>query len=300
MTANSPDPRREMLVAALYGELPAAEEQVFRAMLAEDEQLRADWEELSEARSFLQSEKAEEQAPAFVFLRPPEARSHPAAIATSGRRRRGGWAMLRMPTLGFAFEAAALLVLMLAGLRVDRQEGALVMRFGSAPQTPGSEPPSRILAGGIPLEPNGESSGQTGGAAAIERQAELPFEGATNQGVFGAADADPSVSPYLTRAEFAAYSNQLVQLMSTGLSSYERRRQEELRYLLTGIYSDLENRQERTWNAMNTQFAEAWLRLAAAGGPTGTRLEVPYSREDLAPSTPGGQTAPEETSPDGD
>jgi hypothetical protein len=310
MTADSLDPRRDKLVAALYGELSAEEEQAFRAMLAADEALRAEWEELTEARAFLQEARSEEQAPQFVFLSPLDLDPAKSARGRVLRPHAGFWAAARRPALGFALGAAALLVLVLSGLRADRQDGALVLRFGAprtglpaaheglvqsklgdgslsgqgTPESTRTVEPRGLqgeqLAGGIPLEP---SAGQRGGYPAGNGAALLGG---------GEARALTTAQPYLTRDEFADYSNQIVQLMAAGFSSYEQRRQQELRYLLSGIYNDLQARQERDRDELNAQFAEAWLRLAAASASGATRRQQPFPWESAQPA---GQQAPEDS-----
>jgi len=324
MTAESLDPRRESLVAALYGELSAEEERALRALLAEDAELRAEWEALSESRAFLVRAAAEEQAPAFVFLDPEPLSRHSLPSSPVARAAGGLLAALRAPAFGFGLAAAALFVLMIAGLRVDRQPGGLIVHFGDLRTTAEPGVPASVVDGqsgqggfalavgeslpgeGIPIEsaPNGNGTemhyladGAAGGesgpgeknAAGWVSEVRGGNEGSGAPGTSneGPGAAVVSEDIYLTRAEFAAYSNRLIELMAAGFESYERRRQDELHFLLTGIYEDLETRQERSWDAMNEQFAEAWIRLAAANEPGGSRLEAPIRRQGLPPADPG-------------
>ncbi|MDM7915765.1 MAG: hypothetical protein QUU85_10965, partial [Candidatus Eisenbacteria bacterium] len=86
------DPRWEKLVALLYGELPPEEEQSLRMEIESDAALRAEWEEISGARSLLQSWEVPETAkePSFVFVTPEPARRRngSARSAATGWRER--------------------------------------------------------------------------------------------------------------------------------------------------------------------------------------------------------------------
>ena len=53
MKEESLDPKLQTLIAALYGELDAEALERFQASLEEDPLLRAEWEELREARALL-------------------------------------------------------------------------------------------------------------------------------------------------------------------------------------------------------------------------------------------------------
>ncbi len=319
MTADALDPRRDRMIAALYGELSAEEERAFHEALATDAGLRAEWEELTAARGFLQESRVEEKAPAFSFLLPVDSssdralQSHGVTVREEERRfetrRAGSWAALRLPIASFALGAAALLVLMLAGLRIDRENGALVVRFGETQMEsndsianstgPSNETAARAdepAAGsrgpladipleetndakqdsqGIPLEPSrtpADARGEPAGDA-------LRADGGVPAGEPGGPRAGQDVvRPYLTRAEFAEYSNQFVQLIAQGLTEYDRRREAELAYVLNGIYDDLDSRQKRHQDEMNAQFADALLKLAAYQATGSGGMERPLTR----------------------
>jgi hypothetical protein len=124
MTDRSIDPWRDTMVAALYGELSDDEMREFEAMLEEDEELRRDWQELLEARAGLQRLAREDEAPSFSFRMPPgPAREEPANVVPLWR-----WAVAS--AAGFAAAASIFLVLILAGLRVDRTPDGVLVRFG--------------------------------------------------------------------------------------------------------------------------------------------------------------------------
>ena len=323
MTADALDPHRDRMIAALYGELSAEEERALHEALAMDAGLRAEWEELTAARGFLQESRVEEKAPAFSFLLPVDssidrASRSPRETAREEERRfetrrAGSWAALRLPIASFALGAAALLVLMLAGLRVDRENGALVVRFGetrmesndsiassTGPSNEtvarGDEPAagSRGPLADIPLE---EASGAKQASSGIPLEpASRNLADARGEPAGGALRAGDGVSAgepggpragqdvaqaYLTRAEFAEYSNQFVQLIAQGLTDYDRRREAELVYVLNGIYNDLDSRQKRHQDEMNAQFADALLKLAAYQATGSGGMERPLARPSI-------------------
>ena len=118
------DPKRQLLIAALYGELDADGEARFQAAIDEDPVLRAEWDELRETRALLETASAAEPAITreFVFVRPPETKA-------TWRQRFFTFS----PAWGFASVACGLVILLGAGLRLDRVDNGLVVRFGQAP-----------------------------------------------------------------------------------------------------------------------------------------------------------------------
>ena len=127
MKDESLDPKRQTMIAALYGELDADELVKFEALLNQDATLREEWDELREARALLETATVNEPAhtPEFVFIDRSQREAKP--------KRRFAWLPTWSPAWGFASVAACLAVLMGAGLRMDRVDNALVLRFGAGP-----------------------------------------------------------------------------------------------------------------------------------------------------------------------
>jgi polyhydroxyalkanoate synthesis regulator phasin len=223
---------REKMVAALYGELSEEEMRDFQARLLEDAALRAEWEELREARAFLQHAEAPEESPEFVFLAPAEAGRPMRAPRIHGWR---DW--LRLPTVGFALTTAVLLALVVSGLRIDRVEGGLALRWGpSAAPSPDAMRPGSPMAG-IPLEPSAGRGAATTGAPEVR-----PVVG-VDRG-------------YLTRAELVTYTQELVRLMGSDLDDYDRRRSGETVYMIREAYDDLARRQQQDYERLDTRIEE--------------------------------------------
>ena len=79
MNDESLDPKRQTMIAALYGELSTEEQARFEVLLSEDAALRAEWEELRETRALLETVTANEPAhtPEFVFIDRAQKESKP-------------------------------------------------------------------------------------------------------------------------------------------------------------------------------------------------------------------------------
>jgi hypothetical protein len=214
--------QRERMVAALYGELDDAGLRELRRRIAADPGLRAEWDELQEARTLLRQVEPAEHAPEFVFLAPAKGRA------------RGGW---RLPALGFGLATVALLALLVSGLRVDRLDGGLALRWG----------PERPVLTGIPLEP------ATGRAAPEVRPVVAEDRG------------------YLTRAELVTYTQELVRVMGSDLTDYDQRRSGEVLYLIHQVQDELSRRQQLDYERLDARIEEirralAELRAAPASG----------------------------------
>ena len=131
MTDERLDPRRDRMMAAFCGDLSKDEEQAFLRSLEEDDEIRAEWEELLEVRSFLHQARAEESPGGFAFEMPPEE----AKPVVWKRPRRSAWSLpslFRSPVAGFALGAAAVVILLVAGLRIDHTGRGLLVHFGGA------------------------------------------------------------------------------------------------------------------------------------------------------------------------
>ena len=132
MSDNPLDPRREKLIALLYGELPEEQEKEIREEIEADPDLRADWEELTATRRILQEWDVEEQSPGFVFV--DDADTQAAAVNTGIL---GGW---RRRLKGFvtatpwAVAAAAVLVaaLALGDFRIEKTDSGLRIGWRSS------------------------------------------------------------------------------------------------------------------------------------------------------------------------
>ena len=227
---------RATMVAALYGELSEPERRALLERVTADPALRAEWEELQEAQSLLRRAEVAEPVPDFVFLAPTPS-------ATKARPRAwGGW---RLPALGFAAAAAALLALMVGGLRVDRMDHGLALQWGPSPVPA----PAGTTMAGIPLEP--AASGTT-----AEAQPAAPVQ-----------------RSYLTRNELVAYTQELVRVMGSDLTDYDRRRSGETVYMIREAFDELARRQQQDYERLDARVRliesglAAFAVTPAAGSP---------------------------------
>jgi hypothetical protein len=265
MSQSDLDPRREKMVAALYGELTPEEEKEFFQLLTQDDELRAEWEELNAARAFLKHGEEEEKAPSFVFMPP---------IETSAAREEspvGLWERLRgivfSPAGAFAAATAVLVILIATGFRVDRVENGLAFRFGS-PET--STPAVENLAQrteGIPLVPSGRGPDYTPG-----QPSELTA-------------AEPQ---YLTRADLDSYGNNFSTVMNAMIESYDQRRSNELGFLLKMMYDELMERQQQDYSELSSQIQRVGYGLVLGRGAEGQleSLIKKGERYELTPVSP--------------
>lgn len=121
------DQVHDWMIAALYGELAEEERAQLEAALEQDEDLRREWDELNEARACLQllDEPPQPAAEPFRFASPAAAEPVTTARVIPLRQ----W--LLPAAAGFAAAATLFLGLLLAGLRVDRTPGGVLVGFGT-------------------------------------------------------------------------------------------------------------------------------------------------------------------------
>jgi hypothetical protein len=218
------DPKVDMLVSALYGELSDAERAEFEALLASDAALRAEWEELSGTRTMLGAWELEERVPSFVVV-DPGARRRPVADGWWSRfseRFRGaftfgGWAV--------AGAAAAVMMLAFGGLSVQKTPGGFAVNFKKGTtttpvETAQTESPARVPADLV--------GGALGGGANADGTLQQVSDGTT---------------PYLTRNEFDQYTAGMLQMMASYLSDYRSRRDQEIGAALRTLYGEINQRQ---------------------------------------------------------
>ena len=222
------DVRREKMIAALYGELSAEEERELRELIDADEELLAEWQELAEAREFLQAAADEAPAPSFVFLTPPEEALPASATVRAGRHARSGLRarlghLFGSPAGVFGIAACALLVLIGAGFRLDHTEAGLVLGFGSRPH-PVAAP---HIAQGVSLERGAEA--------------------------------------YLTRTDFDRFANLQMKITAAMLNQYEEQRRDETLLLVRQVSAALSERQQRNHEELRTQVQDAWLGMLGVG-----------------------------------
>jgi hypothetical protein len=232
------DPRIDRMMAALYGELPEAEERAFRRLLEKDDRLRAEFEELKGTREMLAGWEVEERVPSFVLVDgPAEAPARPtvpegagwldrvrAAIASFGAR----------PAWGLATAAAALLVLAIAGFRVERLDGGIAFRFGDRPAAPA--PTFDGLGAGQSLD-------------------DLAAGGRSSFAEVGDGSIVPvSDGEYLTAREFDARSTELMVSLASILNDYGAKRDEEVANLLRDFYLETRARQNDDYRELNRRI----------------------------------------------
>lgn len=262
------DPRRQELVAALYGELDPEAEARFRTLLESDPVLREEWEELHDARVLLESAEETESAPVFVFLEPPR----------EARRRVRGRILPRIfagrlsPLWGFAGAVAVFAAFFALGLRVDRVPHGVTVHFGSEPavvaqRTAPPVPPSVSpdpSSEGVRLEPAAQVSGP------------------------------------VTRDDFNAYSAVVLEAMADALSESQVRQRREMAYILERFYDNLIEEQDKKYEDLRARMDGVGLGLLAEQNRTNARLTRLIDSGQALPSPAGKPeiTPPEEPEKD--
>ena len=272
MSEQGLDPRIQKLMASLYGELTEEEEREFQAVLAGDEALRAEWDELHAARAFLKEWDAAEPDRSFVFV-------EPAGTPVSASRGGGSWTGLRRrlaglfppPAWGFAGATAALVVLIFAGFRVDRVENGLAFRFGSPTEV------SRTAEMGSP----GGTLSTPGDPTAYPR-----VVSPTGVGAIPAAAA----GGYVTQDQLNTYNARVLTTVSSLLENFEQKRNGELAYVLQSFYQDLSSRQLQTYDELRGQIQGVGLGLMAEQTKANARLESLVGRTEAPQTVPVSQS----------
>jgi hypothetical protein len=140
MTDTALDRYRDLMVAALYDELPAAERSELEGVLAGNDELRREWQELHEARTLLSSLAASEQdlPPRFALPDTPAVRT----ISTHS----SAWRPALASAAGFLIAVLGFSGLLIAGLRIDRTTDGWLIGFGRRATTQREIPTNLRLA----------------------------------------------------------------------------------------------------------------------------------------------------------
>jgi hypothetical protein len=219
MKEESLDPKRQLLIAALYGELDEETLGQFQALIDEDPVLRAEWEELRETRALLETAVEPAATPEFVFLEPARAAATP----------RRFWGLPAFSAAwGFASVAACLAILMGAGLRMDRVDNGLILRFGPAPAP---KPAATVPAVDKPRE------------TAPPFTTPLPVDGVRGE-------ATSQTGPPVTRDDLNRYSTRMLDAMTHLVDESQDRQRREFAYMMGRFYEEMTDEQQRKYESL--------------------------------------------------
>jgi anti-sigma factor RsiW len=242
MTHEPKDARRERLVAALYGELEPAEQRELERELAGDPALRAEMEELEEARGWLREWKPDEAPPSFTIVAQDRARPM--------RRTRAAF-------LAWAFGGAtvALSALLIAGLRVDRVDGGVAVRFG--------EPGGPVLS----------AEGPARDTLPVVKTEPAPIVSATQSPAPAPVTPVPaSATAALTREDLDAYTQDMAQVMAALLQQAETHQRAEMGSAFERFYEAIRLERQRDLADLRTELHGVGLGLMAEQTRTNARL----------------------------
>lgn len=302
------DPRIDMMMASLYGELSAEDEARFQAMLEQDAALRAEWEDLRTTRRLLSSWDLEDRAPSFVLL--PSAAERTAsnsepASSVPQRSDTGFWAALRAgwrrqtAMTGWAVAAAAVLlaVLAFAEFRVQLLDGGIAFRFGP--------PTAERIGEESPLESQDRTPALTNGVSPSvpQRQGELAHGGDTPANASDPAQGDPAradlaqnepwiatgpdstrihltrnmgdPSAPLTRGEFDGYVNAMAKLMAAiqDQNEYNAQENQEFIMFMRTMYEGLNEKQSQDYYDLRGRIEAVRYGLNEVETSTNDRLD---------------------------
>ena len=224
MKDESLDPKRQTLIAALYGELNAEELTKFQALLDEDAALRSEWEELRETRALLETAAVNEPAhtPEFVFIDRSQKVAKP--------KRRFAWLPTFSPAWGFASVATCLAILMSAGLRMDHVENGLVLRFGPAPVTKQTTGPANQTVTPQETKPPLSAPISTDGVR-VETTAQV-----------------------VTRDDLNNYSNRMLDALTRLVDDAQDRQRKEFAYMMGRFYEEMADEQQRKYESLRSRM----------------------------------------------
>jgi hypothetical protein len=242
MNEKSKDRLRELMVAALYGEIGDEERAELEKRIEGDDELRAEWEELLETRSMLGVLDEGREV-----LGAPDIGQIEAMALGTGTDDPRFWSRSRRSTVlaassGFALAASLFVCLLVVGLRIDT-----------------SGPGLRVSFGGDEVKPPQSELTPYNALAALEMDAR-----------------------YMTREEFAAFAQLLLDTTAARFDQFERRNTEIQTASTSALYDALAFSQQRQFDDLRVR-----LELATRYGAfelTGADLDrIPVR------NTPGGQ-----------
>lgn len=256
MTDNPLDPRREKLIALLYGELGTDEERQLHEEIARDAALRSDWEELLATRQVLQKWEVAEQPPTYVFVDDQESAKEKVRSGILG-----GWlGRLRgfAPATSWVFATAAIAIVALAltDFQVHRSNGSTTIGFGP--------PPAQKLALGEPDDVD----------AAVPLEAAPTGQRGPAQMVSGGDSVlPPGSGSYITREEFEAYNFGMTRTMIALLDEYDRQRDQETTAFLRTAFGGVAERQDDNYRDLRNRIEALTVGMSEDQYRTGVQID---------------------------
>lgn len=318
------DPRKDKLIAYLYGELPDAEAREVEKMLEEDLDLARELEELREVRSLLGEWEIEEKTPGFVLVDAEER-------ASRRSRERGGAKVYGLARRiagsrawwGLAAAACLLIVLGASGFRIDRVNGGVAFRFGAAGElgdvaTGGSGTAGTVRETGTATSGVGSandmrlaSTDSQPGPSALDRGASHsgssgPLADSRPNPAGGLVAASNGVAPpnagavpaagqvaYMTRQEFESYSDGMSKMFVALLKDYGESRDQKLADAMQAMYTGLNDQQFKDYQELRKRIEAINVELAVASADSGGKLtDVLQQNGEGVPLEPRGTSNP--------
>ncbi len=279
MTDQTPDPRIDRMMAALYGELPEAEERAFRRLLEKDPALRAEFEELQGTRGMLAGWEVKERAPSFVMVDSPS-REREGETGRGARRAATGMGWLdrilasvrsfgARPAWGLATAAVAVLILAMTGFRVERLDGGLAFRFG--------DPQPQVASTSTALDRLGSGRSIDGFSAS---GTQFPRDAREGQLI------PVSAVDMVTRGEYDERNSELLMSLASLLNDYGERRDDEVEDVLRNYFLETRSRQDQDYRELNRRIDTLGFQIMREAGYDPGRQDDLLRGRSTAPSVP--------------
>ena len=241
MSREPVDPRIDTMMAALYGELSDGEDRAFRRLLETDEDLRREWEELTEGREILAGWRIPERVPTFLL---PERRAAVPWWSRWTEGLRGGWSA---PAVGLSLATIAALSFFFGQRSMTRDVDARIEQVVAREV----EEAKATLAASLPATDAGPILGDG-------RELALGARPESDSGVITPATVDR----YLTRNEFQSENAQLLTSLADVLNRHEARRESEVAHLVESLYARVSDQQLYDYRALKSRIDALGMDLA--------------------------------------
>ena len=248
----------ELLIALLYGELEPAQAGRVRARIEADPELKKEWEELCGTRDFFRTWEIPEHSPRIVVVHRPEPPGREPKRMGVRLRSLRRWPFA--PVFGPVLAAAMLLVLALVGVRVERVDRGIALRF---------EPRSgqRTELRSEHIGPEGVGLGVAGKVAELAQSPRLTAE--------GPVETEPAT--YITRDEMDEYCLALGKTVLSAMNDYDRDKDSRTATLVQASLGGVSSRQEQDYRDLRTRIDQLGTGLLEEQART--RAQVDYLME---------------------
>lgn len=284
------DPRIDTMIASLYGELSEDEERAFQKLLAEDADLRAEWEEMKGTRAALRGWEVDEPAPSFVLVdradRPDRARRARSRAAERAGRLAALFARpAALPAIAALAAAAIIAILAINRFRVERTDRGFAFEFGAGAPAIVAANGARDAHDAAPVQP-AAASGSAAQYLARETAPSWRDAGGPGDATDAAIVPVSDQAPYMTRKEFETYSDGMAKTIVAILNEYGQKNEREMSRVLWSLYKDLDQKQTAAYGDLRGRIDAVGVGLLVEQSKADAKLEDLIDKNKGEPLTP--------------